>query len=97
MSNIARILDRYEDYEVADIMMDDNLARDIQILEKELPNASKADEKRIKAFLNELILNINAQINTLNDELAKKPESLQRIQKSSDACLAYSKPTGKKG
>ena len=97
MNDIARIIDRYDDKKAKNIMMDDALARDIQRLEKELPNASEDEQKNIKEFLNNIMLKINEEINSLNDELATKPESLKRIQQSSEACLAYSKPTGRKG
>lgn len=97
MNNIARILDRYNGDNMDEIIANDELARDIHTLGESLDNASNDDRTRVREFLNELMLYIQNEIETKTIELAEKPRALEQIQKITDACIAYNKPTGQKG
>lgn len=88
MSDILRIIEKYNNLEGA-LLLHPDLAQDIQILGDHIKKHNDQDSQNAIQFLNELEDKITDQIEVLAHELKDKPNTLDRIRKNADACLAY--------
>ncbi len=90
MTDILRIKYKYNDLEATQKLSHPTLAQDIALIQKSMKAWSDEDQAQAKEFLNDLANDIQSQIATLEDELKDKPQVMDNIKKTMEACLAYS-------
>jgi hypothetical protein len=96
MTNILRKLEKYDDLDSQQKLFHPELAQDIALIQNEMSAMNDSDLEIAKEFLNNLAQDIETTIGDLEKELADKPQVMNQIQRTMDACLAYSKaPTQK--
>ena len=94
-NDIAQILSKYEGRETDDILDTPSLPRDIISLGNALNTAEPEEEKQGRQFLLKLLEAIDTQTEQLQQGQSEQKVSIDRIQKISDACIAYTKQKGK--
>lgn len=96
MTDILRIVEKYTNHNGAPLSHPD-LAQDITLLQNQMPRATAEEKEQAKEFLTSLMADIIDRIDTIKTELDGKAEVIDKLQKTTEACLAYTKPKGSKG
>lgn len=93
--DIAPILSKYEGQDAETVLSSPTLERDIAYIGNVI-NQSKDDEtvENARDFLKTLMGHINERIESLKAEQDMTKESMETIEKMSEACIAYMKPVG---
>ena len=97
MNQISRLLQKYQDQTFDEIISNPDLARDLQLINQGMESADDETQENARKFLNDLLGKIEVETNDLHKELDKKSETIDQIEKTKQACLAYSKQKDRKG
>ncbi len=95
--NIAQILNHYESMS-NDALLDDmdQITRDIQIIGQAMPDLDENQEYEARNFLSAVLVNVDNMIEHVTGELNTKIENMDKVQKMTEACLAYLQPKQEK-
>ena len=96
MTDILRRLEKYEHLSLEQKIFHPELAQDINFIQKHMSSLNDNELNITKDFLGHLAKDIENKIGDLEKELAGRPQVMDQIQKTMEACLAYSKTPSKK-
>jgi hypothetical protein len=96
MTDILRRIEKYDDMDSVQTLSHPDLAQDITQIEKSLASANDGERTKAKEFLSRLAKDIETKIGEIEEELKRKPQVMANINKTMEACLAYSNTPKKK-
>ena len=96
MTDILRRIEKYEDMDSVQTLSHPDLAQDITHIEKSWASAHDDEQTKAKEFLSRLATDIETKIGEIEEQLKHKPQVMANINKTMEACLAYSNAPKKK-
>jgi hypothetical protein len=98
MSDIAQILEKYKSMSSNALLTDvDQITRDIKFIGEHMPDLNEKQQYDAKTFLSGVLVHVDKMIDDVAGQLDGQVVNMDKVQKMSDACLAYLKPrTGKR-
>ena len=96
MTDILRIVEKHTNHN-GDPLSHPDLAQDITLIQNAMPTAMANEKEKATEFLKSLMGKIETKISEMSKELDGKADAMDMLKKATDACLAYMKPTGRKG
>lgn len=97
MTDILRLIEKYEVLDEDKIILHPDLAQDITAIATAIDKASADEKSTAKKFLENLATVIQKRIHDLEENLKSKPQAMDNVRKTMEACLAYSKARTKEG
>lgn len=95
--NIVHLLEKYKDQNLEKSLLDvEQVMHDIRLIQNETKDAGQTTKDQFNKFLHDLLNVIEQETETLVTELKDKNKSLDSIQRSSEACIAYMQADKKK-
>ncbi len=96
MSDILRIIEKYQNLDES-FLLNPEFAQDVQLLNTLMKSADEKSKFKAITFLENIQNQIEAEVLRLQHNLKDKPNTLERIRKNANACLAYTKNNDRKG
>jgi len=91
MTNILRLIKKYDDLNDTEKLSHPDLAQDIAWIQNHIDSWTGIEKNHATDFLKNLQGDLKNKIHEIEEELKNKPEAMQHVQKTMEACLAYSK------
>ena len=93
-NDIAQTLSKYDGQDAKEILGSPSLERDIVIVGKAMESKDEALKEKARNFFLTLLGELDTQIDALKAQMKTNEVSMEQVQRISDACIAYMKPTG---
>ena len=93
-NDIANTLSKYDGQKASEILQSQSLESDIVTIGQSLKTGPLEMQIKARKFFLALLGEIDTRIDELKINMIEHEASMEHIQRISDACIAYMKPTG---